>query len=426
MYDTISPTIQTMIQNTPQGQGNIPLYDNGQSINYNQYQMQQEQNSYHRGSMPSIDQLQQQGYQFPYNPYMGYGGYQQPPQFATAIQNMPYPSPKEMVMNGQNNIYQPIGFAPRNIVGGYNPGYNQAFANYSNPYMGYGSYGGFPQQQFIQLDPVTASINNAAMINGVTYMDQLTMESSISKSLSRLVAANVGRSEEETEQICSTYDIYNRDERRNKYLSDLYSRPKSTLVVAISIDGKIVGETSSPNNSVEINEIRMKNSSIPEMIRRADFIQTQYEQKCAILHQNAIERKYDNKGMIEFLTECIPELVYQESERKFREYRNNFSARIYDSERFRALLKANGVKSMDEQRALDRYVARYGYMPDGRPVSPGHDPGISASFIPNPKTGFIDVKYPGTVEPPSFLAKTLEAEKARFLESLNNKDSLPF
>ena len=88
MINATSPTIAAMIDNTPQGIGNMP-----------------------------------------YNPQMvpNYGtvGYQPNPSF-----NNPYPSPKDMLTQaGQMNVYQPTTFAspfapPQNIIGGYNPGYN--------------------------------------------------------------------------------------------------------------------------------------------------------------------------------------------------------------------------------------------------------------------------------------------------------------
>ena len=135
-----SPTVQAMLNNTPYGVGNLPVYF---------------------GSAPTITGTVESAQNQP-------------------TQQMPFPSPKEMLTNGgQSMIYNPTTFAPQpNIVGGYNPSFNAAFSGYSNPYMGIGSYGGFPSYgyspfQYAPMDDDARDRLMRAEINGLTYDEQL-------------------------------------------------------------------------------------------------------------------------------------------------------------------------------------------------------------------------------------------------------------
>ena len=118
MLNINSPTVQSMLRNTPQGFGNIPIYSgNGPTITTETI------------AVPSQEQQNINGTN----------------QFQT-----PFPSPKEMLMNGgQNTIYNPTSFVPQGTmysqpqygyntggyVGGYNPNISSAFNGYYNPYM---------------------------------------------------------------------------------------------------------------------------------------------------------------------------------------------------------------------------------------------------------------------------------------------------
>ena len=163
MLNMNSPTVQAMLNNLPQGVGNMPVY---------------------YGNTPTVTSE------------------------ISTQPTIPYPSPKEMlIQSGQNNIYSPTSFAPRNIVGGYNPGYQTAFDGYSNPYMGYGAYGGY---QFSPMDDDARLRLEAAWFNGLTYDEQLRSESNLYKKISRIVSRNVGRDEETANDCEKAFDIYNK------------------------------------------------------------------------------------------------------------------------------------------------------------------------------------------------------------------------
>ena len=176
MLNMNSPTVQAMLNNTPQGFGNIPIY---------------------YGSAPVMTQTVQ------------------PIQQNT--NQIPYPSPKEMLANaGQSTVYQPTQFMPQNnIVGGYNPNFQNIFAGYNNPYMGYGTYGGFPSynnQSYFMAPPDEDSRDRleVAINNGLTYDEQLLQESNLYKSISRLVSKNIGRNEDEAKECEDAFNIYNK------------------------------------------------------------------------------------------------------------------------------------------------------------------------------------------------------------------------
>ena len=151
MLNINSPTVQAMMQNVPQGFGNMPVYF---------------------GNTPVLSTNQQQV-------------------------STPYPSPKEMLMqSGQQNIYSQTSFAPRNVVGGYNPGFDAAFGGYINPYMGYG-YSGYGFNPMMPLDDETRITLALAEANGLDYNEQIKMESELYKTMSRITSKNCNRTAEE-------------------------------------------------------------------------------------------------------------------------------------------------------------------------------------------------------------------------------------
>ena len=76
-------------------------------------------------------------------------------------------------------------------------------------------------------------------------------------------------------------------------------------------------------------------------------------------------------------------------------------------------MKDEGGKGKWRVSASARFTGRYGVMPDGRPVSPGHDPSVAESFSYNPSTG----QY--SVTAPNFIANRMEQARARFIQSIS-------
>ena len=259
MLNINSPTVQAMMQNTPQGFGNMPVY---------------------YGNTPSID---------------------------STIQT-PYPSPKEMLMqSGQQNIYAPVQFqspvysSQPQYVGGYNPGFDAAFAGYSNPYMGYGysgytgyGYNGYGYPQMVPLDPDAQIVFQMAQENGISFKDQLEMESNMYKQLSRITSKYLNRSEEDTVKHEKMFDIYNKFEQPQQQPQNYYS-PIPNMHICIKVGTEIVSDI--PSGSISYyNRSAWVQKLIIDDINTTSMLSNRYSQ----MHANAIERKFDDVDLVDF------------------------------------------------------------------------------------------------------------------------------
>ena len=361
MLNLNSPTVQAMLANTPQGYGNMPVY---------------------YGNSPTV---------------------------SSQTNSIPFPSPKEMItQTGQQTIYSPTSFAPRNIIGGYNPGYNAAFSGYNNPYMGYGSYGGYNNYN-APPDIDSKERLEAAMLKGISYDEQLVEESNLYKTISRIVSKNIGRTEEEADKCASTFNIYNKYPKENNEIK----KKKIKIRIALKIGDEIISETKESNcdkidNRTNINFIEYS-KQIQKM--RKDQIIRQQE----IAYNEAPERQFDKTNLLDFLNHGAGVVMSDALLRKLQKQNAGHILQVYNRNGFRErLLQNNGLKNKNQVNAIERFTGRYGIMPDGRPVSPGHDPSIASCFSYNPKTGQYDVTAP------NFIRDKLELARDKFIQSINN------
>lgn len=379
MLNINSPTVQAMMNNVPQGVGNMPIYYGNQPQMTSQIQAQPVQNS---------------------------------TGFST-----PYPSPKDMVMQAgvqhHAQTYYPTSFTPQNnLVGGYNPGYQAAFQNYSNPYMGYGSYMGYglmngPNPMF--MDDMSRAVYYNAIANGMTYDEQLKNDEKLYKSISRIVSKGIGRDEEEAKKCESFFDIRNIDPPQ----VSLYEvRSHSPMQVALVrgdqqitkvYDCKIKDPSENARNIDSVNRIvDMMNREMAHKERTFD-----------LLHQNAPERMFDDKDFMYFMNNAGGPIYADYAERQLRIQRQSNASALYNAQEFRKrLLESNGIKTKDQISAIDRFTNINGTLPNGMSVSPQHDPRISSSFSYNPVTGSYDIQAPG------FIKDRLEAARQRFINSI--------
>lgn len=366
MLNINSPTVQAMMNNIPQGMGNMPAYF---------------------GNSPTVEQVQQQ------------------PTFSGS----PYPSPKEMLMQSAcNNIYQQTTFG-NNIVGGYNPGFNAAFSGYSNPYMP--NY--IVNPYYAPMDYETSAVNSIAMINGMNYYDQVCMDSQIYKMMSRVVSTSMNRSEEEIKQRESLFDVFDKRERDKKEQQAITSQPLKMKHVKISLsDGREVDVDPS-------KEFRYT----PQFINRSDFYDMISQRSKAFkqsviqyvnnIHNNAIERTMDDMDLVDLFNNGIGSIISSNMDMLIQRRLRTNSSFMYSRNAFKEnLLKNNGCKSAAQLKAIDKFTGRYGIMPDGRPVSPGHDPSIAESFTYDTNSGQI------TISPPNFIANRIDLARARFIQSI--------
>lgn len=290
MLNLNSPTVQAMLGNTPQGYGNMPVY---------------------YGNTPTVTQ--------------------QTTQPVNGIQT-PFPSPKEMLtQGGQQMIYSPTGFAPRNIVGGYNPGYNAAFAGYSNPYMGYGAYGGY-YHNMAPMDEDSRERDEMAKFNGFTYDEQLKEESKLYKTISRIVSKNVGRTEKQTEECAAAFDIYckypTQDPMQRKKVKPMHIR----LKVGDNIVADKKPKVEKPKEESEnLFGTPLVADYAPDYIRNAILVNQMREQQAwreaekvrrnNMIYERAPERAFDKTDLLDFfnngagvlMADSLARIVYEQS-----------------------------------------------------------------------------------------------------------------
>ena len=364
MLNVNSPTVQAMLKNLPQGTGNLPMYF---------------------GNTPYVAQQTEQ-----------------PAQSVT-----PYPSPKEMLMqSGNQNIYHQNAYMPtNNYVGGYNPGFNAAFNSYVNPYMG-----GYVNPYYVPMDMETRFVYDMANMNGISYREQLDMESNIYKLMSRTASINMHRSEEEIKKREALFDPYDRREAQRLNI-DINEIKMKHVVIKFS-DG----------HTADINPDRVFAYGKPNFVTSSSVIETLKQRGKMFadhltnlfnnMHSHALERTMDDVDLIDFFNKNIGSLISRNRDAMLNMQIRTNSSLMYSKNEFKdSLLRNNGCKVKSQQSAIEKFTARYGYMPDGRPVSPGHDPSIGQSFS-------MDNNGQITITPPNFIANRMEMARARFIQSI--------
>lgn len=408
MLNINSPTVQAMLNNTPQGVGNMPVYS---------------------GNTPQISTQQ----------------------FQT-----PYPSPKDMVIQGGlQNVYSPTYFTPTNpIVGAYNPMYGSynpavqaAFSGYNNPYMGYNMgaqynpYGYNPYlafanpygyqynngQPFVPQSAEDCTIDslNNLMSYGIIPVAQIQKQKELSDNALKSVLDNNISHEVSDSHSDSMFSYYcdRKTELDNPRDFEIvppprsYSIPKilkSQMEVTISDGaGSEKDITTMPvDYSINMGNREVSNAYMWALINR--YNQERFRQIVCNLYNTSPARKYDDVSMIEYFNNGSKEVLAHDFRIQQMEMAKSYISQTYNSDAFRRILENNGLSSKEHNQAVMSYVGRYGYMPNGRPVFPGHDPSISESFSYNPATG----QY--TVSPPSYMQKRLDEAKANFLKTLQN------
>lgn len=377
MINMNSPTIQNMLKNTPQGFGNMPAYF-GNSLNVE------------RGA------------------------------------ETPFPSPREMIINnGANNIYGAYPTQQMYTTNNYYPA-NSMFAGYSNPYMSANPYmetmnpyiggsmpigftGGMIQPQ----DQDARERLEIANFNGVTYEEQLENESKLYKTLSSIVSKNVGRNEEESAKCQEAFSIYCKTPKPETIYE---KRPVVFLHIQIKRGDEVIADIAPEKTVSKLKYTNYSRNSVfvERMKYMAEMMQIERVNKNNMLFAQAPERAFDNMDLLDFFNNGAGVLMADTLSKKLRAQTYSLAGQIYNKDDFRKrLLNSNGLKSKDQLNAMERFTGRYGIMPDGRPVSPGHDPSIASSFSYNPATGQYDVT------PPNFLKTKLDLARESFIKSIS-------
>lgn len=353
------------------------------------------------------------------NPFLRYVQPQQQQIFAPAG-NMPFMSPREMVINQsvqQQQVYYPTPFAPRNIVGANNYGYNQAFNGYSNPFIGqqYTSNYQAPPIPFEMMSDDMKATYQTALERGVSYNEQVYNNSAIYKMMSRIVNKSLGKSEEEIEEISHKYDVktitFNNNNNQSQYKKKSRFDVKFRIVVKCGDD--IVSETAIEESNVnnELNKTIAENIETNHKIATSNRIRINEN-----LYNHALERNFDKvDNLFTFFNECAGKIVARDLMDQLQYQKRTNSSKLYKSSEFKKnLLLNNGNRPKEERKAVDRFYGRYGYLPGGIPVSPQHDPSISECFSYDENTGQV------CITAPKFIQDRVELAKQSFIQSVDS------
>lgn len=430
MLNINSPTVQQMLKNTPQGFGNMPTYSgNGPTITSETIAVPrselnaQQQNQQMPFPSPK-EMLAMQGQNNIYNPaYFGSNNYYQPqmqPVYNYGYQDI-YQQPQPMM---PNNYYSQYQVTSNNYMtnGIYNnPNISREFNNYYNPYMGQGTYYGnqsYPYQQqqqyYYPTDQETLDTIEIAANNGLSYYEQLKEESSLFKHLSRITSKNLERSEEDAKACEEYFTIYDRTPKQEDMI--VYQ-----AIPALSISVKCGDEVLYEN--IEKPKPMLDPYRIDNDVRYIDNIKQlsamkkiNLANKLNQLYIQAPERMIDNMDLASFFNTGAGVLMADNLNRQLYYQSLQQVKNSYDQKMFRnRLFKNNGLRGKEEIGAVERFTGRYGIMPDGRPVSPGHDPAIATCFSYDPKTG----QY--SVTAPNFISDKVDRARSAFLSSLEKQ-----
>ena len=422
MLNANSPIVQSMIKNMPPDvlsnmefyNGSPPTLETSYSIPQTQVQQQVISSApvgYPQGYVyPSAPVNYPQGYSYPVNP-VGYPN--QPVQ-------TPYPSPRDMVINQATQVYQPTPFAPRNIVGQYNPGYQQAFNGYTNPYMGYTAAPHQSQTKYVfQSNEALWAAMDTAREKNISLDRQAEIDSNICKAMTRVVNHALGKTEEEIKEREERYSLKTIHE-----INKIQQEPDESIRIHVQviqndkviIDSKEIESKKNNSQTFGIKENYYLNGVIVErMQNNAEAASRNRILRNNYLYETAIERQFDNEPFIGFFNDYGYKIVQDSMMRQLKIQNLTRISELYNSDNFRKkLLENNGLRPREELDAVERFYGRYGVMPDGRPVSPGHDPAVAESFSYNAVTGNYEITAP------KFIRERIENARRSFVQSIDS------
>ena len=315
----------------------------------------------------------------------------------------PYPSPKDMMINGSLYVGNPFT-SPNNPLSGYN-----------NPYMGINR--GSNTSNINYNDPDFRDIYEAAMKNGVSIEEQIQMNEYMTRQMMRLVCAD----ESEVEKIMT---IISNSRNHNSSETVKENKRFRSLKVRVIVDDVVVSEkTSAEYNNYdamyEQNRLRQFLIEADKEDRKRDMF-WQY-----IRNNKSINIKPSNNGnIIDFYNENIYSLYNHYMDILNISQKMSMASSMYNRNAFSNLLHGNHASlNSDKQNGIRRFVGRnpiygdYGIMPDGRPTTPGLDPSVAASFSYDPSTGQYSVTAPTFMK--NSINERIANARNRFISQIN-------
>lgn len=457
MFNMNSPIVQKMLRETPPPMGNF---------------------QYGYGNTPTLETV----YTRSPDPVSA-----SDPNQVVRTTEAPFPSPKEMVMNAgmqqqlinpmmsmpapmpgmipmATGIYGQMGgaypYAPQPYVPGGTMigGVPNILQGYSNPYMGYGSYMGLPQQRVNSEYRMPADwevpyltyeqlmIRQAGMLSGLSYDGQLECIKDVMHTMCASVSAYLGEDKETASKRASYFDIQYRGggDGKPKSVNEMmeereknarWNQPDANIVVKIMSGDEVI--CSNTAHEAHLQHMKDPSSRMWEgtmidfgaMVQRWNYALANWEKWRNECYANAIERKYDhcegglpgffNTGMV-----AISNQMWREENQRRLNY---FAVRgQYSSEDYMRRLMQESI-SERQMRYINRFGTRKtgmlkdpeidyktglpkgleidpatgmvrgsneGMLPNGQMVQPGTDPRVASSFYMDPNTGEFTIKAP--------------------------------
>lgn len=434
MINLNSPTVQTMLANTPSGgMGNMPM-------------------GY--GNMPTVETVYPSPHHVAISPYpdpysmitgAGLSNYMQMPtyNFTGTLSGNPFAT-----ANG-NPTYRDIN---QPVMGGiFN---NLPIAGYSNPLMSFtgnaygtgGNIGITPRQERYYRYLYASPEDRQAMDMGFDSMAELkSNEITVIHRLSMMAKSALGASQEEIDEIKEQMDekIEKIEKEKTKQPTsynpfDLsrYQRQEETLkpmhVKIVKNDEVICEINANKPARMDTFDIKNKVSLGLRIVERAEEIRAEK-------YANAPERQLDEMNVSAFFNEGFGIVHYYDRLAELVTTHN--VTRLFDSEEYRRKIQREygtpemkrrilledqkNLRGRDQlEKDLENGLVRggYGFMPGGQPLSPGVDPNIGSAMAVNPSTGGLYLTVPPSIDnsmDSGRFARTVMEARERFMQSLN-------
>lgn len=434
MINLNSPTVQTMLANTPSGgMGNMPMgYGNTPTV---------------ETVYPSPQHVAISPYPDPYNMITGAGlsNYMQMPtyNFTGTLSGNPFAT-----SNGNptyRDFNQPV------MGGSFN---NLPIAGYSNPLMSftgnvYGSGGNIgitPRQERYYRYLYASPEDRQAMDMGFDSMAEMkTNEITVIHRLSMMAKNALGGSQEEIDEIKEQME-----EKIEKIEKEKVSQPTSynpfnfnaynkvddsikPMRVRIIKNNEVICEMNTKRSArIDTFDIEKKVSLGLRIIERAKEIRAEK-------YANAPERQIDNMNLSSFFNEGFGLIHYYDRLESLKNINN--VTRLFDSDEYRRKIQREygtpemkrriliedqkNLRGKDQlEKDLENGLVRggYGFMPGGQPLSPGVDPNIGSAMAINPVTGGLYLTVPPSIDnsvDSGKFARTIMDARERFMRSLS-------
>lgn len=383
--------------------------------------------------LPPVSQMQATG-NFGYNPMPSH--FQQPGfnEFYRNCNNntpeniirTPEP-PRSVIMAGPGTVYSNVEHRMYADVqpNHYNPLPSNEFVEklvhrasnfdrYSNPYMANMGMG-INWPNMTRDDAYRMARHNYAMQFGYTSLEEMEQaDMACLKTLSIIANKYMGMADEDVkDHIKKVYE----DPYKPKPKPTLAERTKSIEAYQKHLDSfKVNIHVSIVKGDTVVREYNPKTQAKPyfdnedctDVFIRHEQNIAQRDYNNAVMHSNAMERKYDNFSIVQYFNEAFYDLHFRDTEAEFRSKNNALVKNLYSHEDFkreimakfgrpaqRARLAEEDMRFRKHEPLPEGYIrGGYGKLPLGVPMESGSDPRMGYCSYRDVETGKIGFDMP--------------------------------